>query len=383
MALPISESGPGGQLIDSLNAMNALTKSRLENKYYGPTQMANALSKAAYAKFAYPEAVTKFLSLPGVPQALGPEKYNQLISQLREGVNQQSPDLFGAASQGQSQGQGGLLSPFLSQGMNKLSKMFGFQGEDQPKNALMQAPNMKRGQEEKPSSGTPSGITPTVSFSNKPGTVAMGSQGQLTSIPTAKTISQTQSQLLAFKRVKPQLERLASEWEPFLNLKGKGKLLGSRVSNLLGDIVPEDVKKQFGIEGDLPKKYAKAVATTEALPESLLKAYGLNVTDESLRRMQHTIQPLWGEDAKNYKNRIAEQLEEMRVEQQSPSEETLKSGFNLSNEPVSQPVPKNENNVEGQVPPEGTVWMMKGKIKVPVHESRVDEAEKIGFKKVE
>jgi len=156
--------------------------------------------------------------------------------------------------------------------------------------------------------------------------------GRTISIPTDATTTAGQQALLAEKRVEPQLNRLADEWAPFMDLKGQGKVLGARIGNYLqSSFSPQTMGtlKQFGIEPntDLPSAYAKAQSTTKFIPESLVKSFGLRPTVHAMSMLQEAIEPLLGESRDGYKNRIMQTLQELRTEQNQPTEQVLTGGF--------------------------------------------------------
>jgi len=98
--------------------------------------------------------------------------------------------------------------------------------------------------------------------------------GQVISAATGRSATSLQTSITAAKRVAPQLERIASDAAPFMTLQDEAKTWLERGKNYA-----------FGGNSELPSKYAAYQSELKAAPESLVKAYGLNPTNETIERM--------------------------------------------------------------------------------------------------
>lgn len=439
MALPLPQTvpnvGPGGGIPTALGALNALSTQNLQNKILGAqaqyapyTTYADAASKLAYANMLPYQVQATVMSNPMMWMALkdNPDAIKALMSNFQKSIPQGN-NIFGnvnmpAPGQQNAGGSGNLLSNFIGDNPlgNLLSQITG--GGNQPANNALQSGNLPINGSAAPSNnltappartqqanlssdisavnpavgGSTAGIvgketTPYYEQAAKPGENVVNPQtGQVISVASPRTVTATQQQLLAAKRVEPQLDRIADEWSDFMDVPGIAKLAGQKVGEAFR-VSPETLKS-FGIpvDSNLSSKYAKAKATTLTAPESLVKAYGLNATNETLERLEKVIEPQWGESKESYKNRIMQQLAEIKNEQVEQSKQMLGGGINLTpqaNQLPAQPTqlnsaawpskksPINADELEGQMPPKETVWMVRpdGK-QVPVHLSNVDTA---------
>ncbi len=404
----------GGQLVRSLNGIYGNEINRANAQFAPQTAYSNALSKMAYAKYLPYQLQAQMLSNPMIYYAF--KDHPEVLQAMMSKFSQSIP---GAGGSGQD-ASGSLMNMPKSNGLlgMLMDKLSGGKSSDNAMapsgaNALMQSPNS--GGSMGASSMTPSTgssmvpasqggmggvmgkmLAPYETSPRTPGVPYYDSQtGQIVSAPSVRTAAVVQQQLLGAQRVQPQLERIAKEWEPFLDLKGQGQLLGGRVGNFIGSSVSPETLKSFGLSAssDLPSKYAKAMATTKTAPEALVKAYGINPTNETLSRLQETIEPLMGENKEGYTRRIQQVLSEMKSEQESLSQKALSSGFNVTPGQETQPaqgdnLPSdfrmksaaiNNSSNEGQEPPPGTIWMEdKNGKQWAIHEGNVAKAEK-GF----
>lgn len=236
------------------------------------------------------------------------------------------------------------------------------------------------------------------------GALIPGQEGGGISIPTERSKTATQIQLLGEKRVEPQLERLASLWKPFLDLKGQSNLLGARVGNYINaSMSPQTMSqlKQFGINPDssLMKQYGEARATTNTAPEALVKAFGLNPTHYALSELKEVIEPYFGDTQESYSGRIMDTLHQLRDEQAKESQKALLYGYQLpgqpaqslaSNQSVQTSAPSQSGSIsfaqgtnpssqisEGQAAPKGYIYMFdKNNNPVLVHKSKIEEAKR-------
>jgi hypothetical protein len=353
----VYDVGPGGSLVTGAQGVNALTRQNLENRFYAPLAQAQVAQQQAQAAVAPAAALAPLATNPMIWAALAkdPQQQQNMINLLTNASSQAMNNLGRMGQGGQMQSNQGNMPV----GLQQLMSLFGGGGSS-PQQNQMNAPmgmpmgGNDQGQGASPhyaindpatsqGSGTPlvpssgpgglmSGVTGnmTARYQTQPyeaGKLVSTSPGQVTSVPSSSTVTAGQQALLAAKRAEPQLQRLANEWEPFMNLKGMGHMVGQSLGNLVTD---PDTRKTWGWSNDLPSKYAAAKAETETAPEALLKAYGLRATNESLDRLQRAIEPMYGENTEGYKTRIKNLLEHIRTEQEEPTKQALAQGYNVS-----------------------------------------------------
>lgn len=212
--------------------------------------------------------------------------------------------------------------------------------------------------------------------------------GQVISAPTARTATSLQTSITAAKRVIPQLQRIATDAAPFMTLGGEADTLYQRGKNWA-----------FGGKSELPSQYAAFQSELKAAPESLVKAYGLNPTNETIERMAAVIEPYRGETADTYQNRILNTLENIKNEQEKQGEGQLYGGIpvgpetgtsgksgNTGNSPNQwsmnkAPINADDPAILGQAAPPGTKWMVRPDgLQVAVHKSRMNEAKKLNYR---
>lgn len=359
MALPMPTAEQlfpaGGHLIRALNGINEYQINKANAQYAPETAYSNALSKMAYAKYLPYQLQSQMLSNPMIYYAFKdhPEELQKMMSSFSQSipgggtVGGASNDLMNMPKSG-SNGLMGMLINKLSGNSNNAMNQGGANDNGVTSgNALMQSPvssNPPMGEPATGSSMVPAsqggmgGVTgkmmaPYETSPRTPGVPYFDSKtGQIISAPSVRTSAVVQQQLLGAQRVQPQLERIANEWSPFLDLKGKAQLQGARIGNLVGSSVSPETLKSFGLSpsSDLPSRYAKAMATTKTAPEALVKAYGINPTNETLNRLQEVIEPLVGENKEGYTHRIQQELAEIKQEQEALSAKALSSGFNVT-----------------------------------------------------
>lgn len=174
--------------------------------------------------------------------------------------------------------------------------------------------------------------------------------GKVIYVPTTKTQTGIETQLLGQSRVEPQLQRLADEWAPFMDVKGMSDLTAGRIGQAFGRTISPDTLNEYGLSANpqLASQYAKAKATMKTAPEALVKAYGLNPTNETLDRLESAVEPMWGESPETYKQRILQTIYELKTEQEAPSKEALQQGFSSAPSNATSP---QQTSQQGTVPP--------------------------------
>lgn len=149
------------------------------------------------------------------------------------------------------------------------------------------------------------------------GTYTDPTTGQQFTTDTSKNTSLDQQTIGAIQRVQPLLKDLTDNLSPFQTLSGQGKLQSEKLGNYL-----------FGMNNKAPSMYATGQSALQTAPESLLKAWGLNVTNESQEAMRKSVQPIFGESAQGYTQRVLHTLMQLQ-ENQRQAKNRLKSGTNL------------------------------------------------------
>jgi hypothetical protein len=115
---------------------NSLEKQQLENKYYGPTQMAEIASKNTYAKLLEPQILSQFLSNPQVWQNTPREQLQAMTQRLSNSL--MNPPTLEQLSGMKKEGPG-----LLTQLLNKMSgHESAAQQQPQNGNALSQLQSM-------------------------------------------------------------------------------------------------------------------------------------------------------------------------------------------------------------------------------------------------
>ncbi len=127
-----------------------------------------------------------------------------------------------------------------------------------------------------------------------------------------------QKTIASLQRVKPLLNTLSDNLAQFQTLGGQAKLHAAQFGNYV-----------LGQNNQLPNQYAEAMSALETAPEGLLKGWGLNVTDDSLKSMRKAVEPVFGESPAGYQARIVNTLQQLK-ENQEQAADRLSSGTNLN-----------------------------------------------------
>lgn len=373
MALPlpqiVSNVGPGGRFVDSMQSTNALVGSMLENQgkaisnQYAPyTNYANALSKTAYANYApyqlqaqalsnpmlwatmkdHTEALQNMMNsfagsvpslnnLPGISQIPLPGQGHGLLNMLTDIFKGKSPK---EAAQSPQEFNSGQIAPL---GQNNMPVLPGGTGisnysPENTQNALLNGPH-KTSPLVPGAQGGISGLigqktAPFVTSPYKSGSLIAdpNNPGSIISVPTSKTDTALQNQLSASKRVIPQLSSLGDLFKPFMTGVGKAKQELARLGNLSG-----------ATNSDLPSDYAHAKLTAFTTVESYLKSIGVPVTVDVQADLKKMIEPIPGENSRGYNKRIQEETNNLIQEFANPAQEQLSSGYSTIPAPPPNP----------------------------------------------
>lgn len=156
--------------------------------------------------------------------------------------------------------------------------------------------------------------------------------GQYISTPTSANTTLAQRNITSLQRVQPLLDQLSGNLSQFQTAAGDTKLKAQQLGNYI-----------LGQNNPLPNQYAQGQQALQTAPESLLRSWGLNVTNESLQRMEDAVKPIFGESPTGYQNRIVNTLSELQ-DMQKQAQQQLSQGIPLDS---------------GQQPVGGTVQMQK------------------------
>lgn len=349
MAIPlpqvVADVGPGGPLVTALQGMNALRQSNATAKYAPYQAYADAYLKNQQAQWLPYQYRMQALSNPMLWMAAqsNPALRDQITKMMSDPMQGMGGSVNIPPPQGSSGN--GMLSMLLNKigmgGSDNSNPMQSMPSPDQggqsSGNAMLSPPNANGSPS---AASTPSGTgSPMVPSTQGPmaaiGAKAMSgynqqipdpgktyqdpNTGQVISAPTARTATALQTSITAAKRVAPQLERIANHAAPFMTLGGEANTFYQRGKNYA-----------FGGKSELPSQYANFQSELKAAPESLVKAYGLNPTNETIERMASVIEPLRGETAETYKQRILTTLDNIKNEQEKQPEGQLYGGINVS-----------------------------------------------------
>lgn len=134
------------------------------------------------------------------------------------------------------------------------------------------------------------------------GTYVNPTNGGVISTDTMENTTTDQRTIAALQRVAPQVERLMQVLPQFQHANTNTQAFIQGLSNTY-----------LGTDYRLPSEKAEGHAILNAAPESLLKAYGLNVTDDSMKSMRAMIEPGKGESPEGYRDRLTRNLAEMQM----------------------------------------------------------------------
>lgn len=174
----------------------------------------------------------------------------------------------------------------------------------------MQLHNMVTGMSKNPAFGS--------NKSGAGGTYFNPQTGEYYTTDTGKNTSIDQNTVAAIQRVQPLLQQITQSLPQFQGAAGKAKLFGSQVLN---SMFP-------ALNLNAPEAYATGQTNINLAAESLVKAMGLNATDETLAMMKEAIAPRFGETQPQYTNRLLTTLSDLYRNQQQATQR-LKGGMPL------------------------------------------------------
>lgn len=117
--------------------------------------------------------------------------------------------------------------------------------------------------------------------------------GQQYSTDTNKNTTMDQQSVGAISRVNELIPQIYNDLAPFQTASGKAALYSQKAGNFF-----------MGHDNPLPSQEAAGDAKVKLAAESLLRGYGLNVTDQSTKFMMDSVEPKLGESQQAYKTRM-------------------------------------------------------------------------------
>jgi hypothetical protein len=365
MALPLpsySEVTPLGAFMTSMQGANALknniygTRIKQQEAKYAPYQAyGNAYLTNQQAQWLPYQYQMQALSNPllWMQAQNNPDLQKQLAGMMKMNPMQAGGNMPNIPRP--SSTSNGLLSMILSKvfgggddssGSSNAVVQGAPMGNGAPQNAMIPMPDQQGGAPLNSSGPSPAGAgtpNPLVPATGGPTAAVTGKMtapyneqvaepgklyadpnhpGKVISVPTNEFVTNSQTALNAAKRVEPQLQRLSEAAGPFMSAAGQ---IGNQFQRGWNLLVPSH-------PGKLPTQYADFQSILKSSPEALVKAYGLNPTNETIERMQKVIEPYMGETQDQYKNRILNQLEDIRQEQVNVTSKQLSEGFPVDSE---------------------------------------------------
>lgn len=355
----VAPVGPGGTLLTSQGAVNSLSNQALQNKILS--------SNAQYAPYEnYADTYLKMQQANWLPyqqrmQALS-NPMLWVAAQNNPGLQNQ---LMGMMSNPMNSVNGSPLNiPVPQQSNNPLLSLLGNSGNQNnnpiTSNGLNQVPGIQSaanpiqqnfGTSSTPVSGSP--LVPASSGGVMGGLVGKmmapynespykqgetiadpNNPGEVISVPTSKMATQLQNQISASQRTIPQLQSLPKLWEPFFGLAGHTNLAKGSIGNFLssGGAVSPETLKSIGLpsDSDLPSQFQDAKTASLTSVESYLKSIGVPVTVDVQDKLNHMIEPAFGENERTYSTRIQNETQRIIKDFVGQTLNQLKMGYSSS-----------------------------------------------------
>lgn len=155
--------------------------------------------------------------------------------------------------------------------------------------------------------------------------------GQSYSTDTSKNTTMDQQSVGAISRVNELIPQIYNDLAPFQTAGGKAELYSQKAGNFF-----------LGHNNPLPSQEAAGDAKVKLAAESLLRGYGLNVTDQSTKFMMDSVEPKLGESQTAYKTRM-DNLQNLLGQNSQQASARLKGGIQLNQAPQqTQQTPDNQ-----------------------------------------
>jgi hypothetical protein len=191
----------------------------------------------------------------------------------------------------------------------------------------------------------------------KPGEVFPNKEGGQTSSPEDNIRTQQQMIISGGQNAVPILQNILKEAQPFLSKGGIPLLTMNKLAgyaNQLGisvDQLPQKVLDKFGINKDVMGQYGNWLSDRKKVPETLIKAYGLPETDQSIKNMEAIVEPQPGEDYEAYVGRITKEINEIQNIRIPNAKKILSEGFTVKG---------NNSDIENSSMPKNTASKKNG-----------------------
>jgi hypothetical protein len=357
---------PGGGLVAALRGVNSLVndyyntqRAKSEAEYAPYNNYANALSKLAYANYTPYQIQSQILSNPLTAAAF--EKNPQAFTQLLNNLSTSIPNMQDITSQSNipipsKMNSQGLLQHFWDKitGNNhsdSVNALLNSPAEISHFNNNYSAPNFnnenidqndgKKDPQYNPLLPRKAGLTAAIIGSkmatfnkspNKPGDLIYDDKtGKTISVPEQKVASQLQQQITSSQRLIPQINKLSKAWEPFIGLKGDIYRGFGTIAGYLGK------------ESDAASKYAYAKQKSFDILEGYLKSQNVPMTVDAQEKLRDIIEPQIGETPKSYRERLINQVNDIKEDFVNPSKKQLEQGITLNSD--EKPINNKNNNI--------------------------------------
>lgn len=433
----VADVEAGGPFVTAAKGMNALKRQQLDNQIaraqadYAPfTTYADAASKLAYANMLPYQIQAQTMSNPMMWMALkdDPKALEAVMSNFKNSIptgqnifgnvnlpapmTRQNPtnSIFGALMNklmgGSNQQNTNPLAQMLgAQGSNALGNSFGAVNQATPAEVNNIANNGNGAPPLSNAKGfqvAPTGMDAIVSKAIKPYTQQIYDPAKTVttdagsfSIPSESQVSASQQAILGIKNLKPILEDISKGAEKWLSSGKKGQVKLGQVASLaeqyFGDLagIPAGIMKAAGVTKKDISDYAEWQTQQKKAVETYMKARGWPQDELAIKKVSEIFEPVYGE-GKEYGDRVARELAQLESQTLPNYQNQLKGGVPLNDQAQAPTIEKpqtdrkawpinksatNENEVQGQMAPEGTKWMIRPDgLKVPVHNSNKEIA---------
>lgn len=321
----------GQALGNGLQAMQAASASDYENKYrQALTQQTNLQNQQIQQKTANQKAIANVIGTPAIPATAVPyadkpgtgllggqlsqdQARTQIAGLLAQENPQLSLTLLGMGPHEYSKPYAGVdaqgnLKYFQTDPLGNAHEVPGFAPLPRTGTSLtvdpatgqisftqgQQLPVLNPGLVKDPTKGPSRG--------GQGGTYVDPKTGKVISTDTNRQTSLDQQAIGAIERAKPQIEELANTLPQFQTAAMKAKTGMEGLSN-----------NYLGTNFELPSTAARGKALLQSTPEALIKAYQLNSTDEMAKMVRAIIEPIPGESAYFYKQRVYKSLGDLKL----------------------------------------------------------------------
>ncbi len=355
-------------ILSAMGRQNALTKSALENQYYGPAQQADIASKTTYARYLPAQIQAEVLANPNAWAVMGKPQLESLGQQFSNNIT--NPPSVQSLSGGIPPGNG-LLSLLFNKFMN------GNQGQGQAQGNPMQGSPMTQGgngmmlppgmggQAPNPMSpgatpptpmqqgaAVPSPLVPstggfyegakgkaTAPYTQSPYPAGAlipdpNNPGKLISVADAQAVAASQQAIQGISNLKPILQNISQGAERWLAPAMQGKLKAAQTISYLkqnfGNVggTLNTLMKQTGLTTKDISDFASWQADQKKAVETYMKARQWPNDETAINKVSQIIEPIPGE-GKEYGDRVARELAQLEQQLLPNYQQSLGQGFSL------------------------------------------------------